>query len=65
MLFLMFFAEASLLAGMQLDFKLPIQLLILSVSACIAGLVFAIFVEKSIIEIGENQDDFSSKSWCG
>jgi hypothetical protein len=48
-LFLTFFAEAILLSGLQLDFVLPIQLLILFVIACIAGLTFAVFAGKKVL----------------
>jgi hypothetical protein len=45
-LFLTFFAEVILLSGLQLDFMRPIQVAILFVIACIAGLIFAIFAKR-------------------
>lgn len=45
-LFLTFFAEIILLSQLQLDFILPIQLIILFAIACIAGMIFAIFVAR-------------------
>jgi hypothetical protein len=54
-LFLTFFPEVVLLATLQLDFMLPMQVVIFFVVACIAGLIFAMFVGQKYYQEWESR----------